>query len=219
MLPSNLLTPTDDDFDRFEERLLDTVMTRHTQQRRRHRTVLAASAVLLLAGAGGTAWVTLATPELRSLSTYCYAEANTDSDVTQVGSPTDQIAADGTATSLAPVVDPAAAAVTNCAAVWAIDLFGVGQNGADSPLQDPGAATALPATPAASDPAATDPAATDPAAGDPAPAAPRLQACLRPDGVYSVFPVAPAEWNPETAQAADPDVFCATVGLQPPFTP
>lgn len=210
MLPSNLLTPTNEDFVRFEERLLGTVATRQTRQRRRHRTVLATTAALLLAGAGGTAWVTLATPELQSLSTYCYAEANTDADVTQVGSPTDQIAPDGTVTSLAPVVDPASAAVTNCAAVWAIDLFGIVENGGVSPLDESTAAAS--AAPSFDAPA-------DPATGDPVPAAPRLQACLRPDGVYSVFPVAPEDWNPETARADDPDGFCATVGLQPPFAP
>ncbi|MBX0298485.1 hypothetical protein K2F54_00650 [Cryobacterium sp. 1639] len=210
MLPSNLLPPTNDDFVRFEERLLDTVATRQTQRRRRHRTVLAAATALLLAGAGATAWVTLATPELQSLSTYCYAEANTDADVTQVGSPTDQVAPDGTVTSLAPVVDPSSAAITNCAAVWAIDLFGIVGNGGDSPLDDSAAAATT---------APLSDALADPATGAPVPAAPRLQACLRPDGVYSVFPVVADEWNPETAQADDPDGFCATVGLQPPFAP
>ncbi|PXA67735.1 hypothetical protein [Cryobacterium arcticum] len=181
MVPSNLLTPTDDDFDRFEERLLHTVETQLVQRRRRHRGIVAAATALLVAGGGVTAWVTLATPELRSLSTYCYSEASTDSAFTQVGSPTDRIADDGTATSLPPVADPAAAAVSNCQAVWAIDFFG-------------------PAAP------------TSPA--PPAPTVPALQACLRPDGVYAVFPVLPGA---ETAD--DPDAFCAAVGLQPPYAP
>lgn len=180
MSPDDRLTPTSDDFDRFEERLLDTLQSRRTRQRRRHRSALAVSA-LVLAAAAGTAWVILASPELRTLSAYCYAEADTGSEFTQVGSPTDRLAPDGSMTSLEPVADPAAAAVSNCAAVWAIDLFGLGTDGE--------------------------------------PATPHLQACLRPDGVYAVFPVPQGAWNPATARADDPDGFCGAVGLQPPFDP
>jgi len=202
MLPSNLLTPTDDDFDRFEERLLHTVDTQLVQRRRRHRGVVAAATALLLAGGGVTAWVTLATPELRGLSTYCYSEASTDSAFTQVGSPTDRIADDGTATSLPPVVDPAAAAVVNCRAVWAIDFFGPGAPAGDAPAPGAGS-TAVPTGSATPTPPAP-----------PVPTVPALQACLRPDGVYAVFPVLPGAEN-----ADDPDAFCAAVGLQPPYTP
>ncbi|WEO75724.1 hypothetical protein BJQ94_09970 [Cryobacterium sp. SO2] len=188
MVPDNLLIPTDDDFDRFEERLLHTLEAQRVQRRSRHRAVAATATALLLAGVGGTAWITLATPELRSLSAYCYAEASTDSTFTQVGSPTDQIDGDGTVTPLAPVVDPAAAAVENCASVWAIDFFGTGTSGL-STVPSGGGET-------------------------PAPASPDLQACLRPDGVYAVFPV-----GSDNVNAGDPDAFCAAVGLQPPFTP
>lgn len=200
MLPNDLLTPTGDDFDRFEERLLRTIDTQQRHRRRRHRAVLGTAAVLLVAGGGTTAWVTLATPELRTQSAYCYAEANTDSAFTQVGSPSDQIAPDGTVATLAPVVDPAAAAVSNCAAVWAIDLFGTGPDAGFTPLSDPGdpAGTAEPSEPSAV----------------PSGRRPDLQACLRPDGVYAVFPVPGTELT-----AADADAFCAALGLQPPYQP
>lgn len=211
MVPSNLLTPTDDDFHRFEERLLHTVDTQLVQRRRRHRGILAAATALLVAGGGVTAWVTLATPELRSLSTYCYSEASTDSAFTQVGSPTDRIADDGTATSLPPVVDPAAAAVSNCQAVWAIDFFGLGAVAGDAPGSG---STGVPSGSATPTPAAPTPPATPTPPAAPVPTVPALQACLRPDGVYAVFPVLPGADN-----ADDPDAFCAAVGLQPPYTP
>lgn len=198
MLPNDLLTPTGDDFDRFEERLLRTIDTQQRHRSRRHRAVLGAAAVLLVAGGGATAWVTLATPELRTQSAYCYAEANTDSAFTQVGSPSDQIAPDGTVTTLAPVVDPAAAALSNCASVWAIDLFGTGPFAGFTPRSDPGdpAGAAEPSEPRAV----------------PSGRRPDLQACLRPDGVYSVFPVPGTELT-----GAGADAFCAALGLQPPY--
>lgn len=197
MLPVDLYTPTDEDFDRFEERVLHTIDSHTVQRRNRHRGVLAASAVLLLAGGGATAWVTLASPELQGLSAYCYADASTDSPFTQVGSPTDRIADDGTVTAPAPVIDPAAAAVSNCTAVWAIDFFGTGTPGP----YDGG-------TPH------SEPASTPSPAAAPAGETPALQACLRPDGVYAVFPVLPGAEN-----AQDADAFCAAVGLQPPYVP
>ena len=131
MLPSNLLTPTDHDFARIEERLLQTIDAQQTHQMNRHRAVALASAVVLLAGGGATAWVTLATPELRATSAYCYSAASTDSAFTQVGTPSDQIAPDGTVTPVSREPDPADAALSNCAAVWAIDFFGGGR-----PLQE-----------------------------------------------------------------------------------
>ena len=113
MLPTDPHSPTDDDFDLLETRLLRTLDAQQTHRRHRHRAVLAASAVLLVAGGSATAWVTRATPELRTLSAYCYAEASTDSAFTQSGSPS---APAGTA-------DPVEVAVANCAAVWNIDFF------------------------------------------------------------------------------------------------
>lgn len=209
MRPGNLPMPTDNDFSRFEQRLLDTISNQLTQRRHRHRSVLAASVVLVLAGGGGTAWVTLATPELQTLSAYCYAEASTDSEFTQVGSPTDQIAQDGAVSTLAPVADPAAAALSNCAAVWAIDLFGTGTHGEYEQRSDPGTSSRSPdPTSAPSSGPALTPLPAPPPAVVPTP---RLQECLRPDGVYAVFPVPVG-----SANADDPDAFCATVGLQPP---
>lgn len=201
MLPTSPFTPTPADFDRFEELLLQTVDTQLVRRRRHHRAIVAASAVLLLAG-GTTAWVALASTELQSLSAYCYSEADTASAFTQVGSPTDQIAPDGTITSVAPVADPAAAAVTNCAAVWAIDLFGTATNDGFEPLNDDGTGAGSTLSP------------TGPPAATAGPITiPRLQACLRPDGVYSVFPVPTGTVNTE------PDDFCAAVGLARPYTP
>lgn len=113
MLPNDQHPPTDDDFTRLEERLLRTVDAQQAHRRHRHRAALAASAVLLVAGGSATAWVTRATPELRTLSAYCYADASTDSAFTQAGSPSAPV---GTA-------DPVDAAVAYCAAVWNIDFF------------------------------------------------------------------------------------------------
>ena len=113
MLPNDPHSPTDADFGRLEERLLRTVDARQAHRRHRHLAVLAASAVLLVAGGSATAWVTMATPELRSLSAYCYGDASTDSAFTQAGSPS------------APVgsIDPVDDAVAKCAAVWNVDFF------------------------------------------------------------------------------------------------
>ena len=204
MLPNDLLTPTNDEFDRFEERLLRTIDSQQSHRRRRHRVALGGAAVLLAAGGGATAWVTLATPELRTQSAYCYAEASTDSAFTQVGSPTDQIAPDGTVSTLAPVVDPAATAVSNCASVWAIDFFGSAPYAGFTPRSDSGfpATTAQP-----SDLGAV-----------PSGRRPDLQACLRPDGVYAVFPL-PGTSRSTSLTADDADAFCAALDLQPPYQP
>ncbi|TFD93984.1 hypothetical protein E3T61_02975 [Cryobacterium lactosi] len=113
MLPTDPQSPTDGDFERLEERLLHTVDAQLAHRRHRHRAVLAASAVLLVAGGSATAWVTRATPELRTMSAYCYADASTDSVFTQTGSPDAQ----------AGIADPVDAAMAKCAAVWNIDFF------------------------------------------------------------------------------------------------
>ncbi|QYF74992.1 hypothetical protein [Cryobacterium sp. PAMC25264] len=198
MLPSNLLTPTDAEFARVEARLLQTIDAQQTHRMHRHRAVAVVSAVLLVAGGGATAWVTLATPELRTTSAYCYSAPRTDSAFTQVGSPSDQIAPDGTVTPAIPNPDPAAAALSNCGAVWAIDFFGGG-----TPIVQP---------PSDGEPAIEG---TETGAdGAPGYVVPPLRACLRPDGVLSVFPVLPSD--PHTDDAAG---FCAALDLQLPYRP
>lgn len=113
MLPNDPQSPTDDDFERLEQRLLHTVDAQQTHRRHRHRAVLAASAVLLVAGGSATAWVTRATPELRTLSAYCYGDASTEAAFTQAGSPDAAVGA----------ADPVDVALANCASVWNIDFF------------------------------------------------------------------------------------------------
>ncbi|ANP72842.1 hypothetical protein [Cryobacterium arcticum] len=202
MLPSDLLTPTDDEFERVEARLLQTIDAQQTHRMHRHRAVAVVSAVLLVAGGGATAWVTLATPELRTTSAYCYSAPSTDSAFTQVGSPSDQIAPDGTVTPAVPIPDPADAALSNCAAVWAIDFFGGGTPVVQPPIDGEPATDGTPS-------------GTETGA-DSAPefVVPPLRACLRPDGVVAVFPVPPSD--PNTDDAAG---FCAELDLQLPYRP
>jgi len=191
MLPSNPLTPTDDEFERVERRLLETIDAQQTHRMHRHRAVAVVSAVLLVAGGGATAWVTLATPELRTTSAYCYSAPSTGSAFTQVGSPSDQIAPDGTVTPAVPNPDPAEAALSNCGAVWAIDFFGGG-----TPIAPPRNDTET--------------------SSDSVPAfvVPPLRACLRPDGVLAVFPVPPTDPNTDDAAA-----FCEALDLELPYPP
>ena len=208
MLHSDLLTPTDGDFDRFEERLFHTIAVTQAQRMHRHRAVIAASAALLLAGGGATAWVTLATPELQDTSAYCYAAADTGSAFTQVGSPSDQMADDGTVSPVSAPADPVDAALSNCAAVWAIDFFG--PPGSESTARNTAGSTEA----GTNDTGTNDTGTNDTGTNGTGVGVPELQACLRPDGVISVFPVPPGDGNVD-----DPDAFCAVVGLQPPYRP
>lgn len=109
-------------FDRIENTLFDRIAGSERARGARHRLIAAASAVVLL-GAGGAAWVALASPQLRATSTYCYAAADTSAPFTQVGSPSESFDDSGTATPVPYPADRFAAALDNCAAVWNVGFF------------------------------------------------------------------------------------------------
>lgn len=191
-------------FDRIEHTLFDRIEGSQRARGARHRLVAAASAVVLL-GAGGAAWVALATPQLRATSTYCYAAADTSAPFTQVGSPGDSFDDQGNATPVPYPADRFAAALDNCAAVWGVGFFEGSFNGdaADNYSSESYSSESEGQVDDADERSV-----------------PNLTVCVRPDQVPAVFPryAEPAtSTGSESSLESDRD-FCLDLGLTSPPT-
>jgi len=139
MISSLPPVPDDAAFARIERDLFAKIDATGTVRAAHHRLVAVGAAAVILAGTGGTAWVTLATQEMRSHTAYCYAQADANSRFTQVGSPSNATGSDGTPVSLSAPQDRFTAAVDNCAAVWSIGFFE-----SATPPKDDGSTYAVP---------------------------------------------------------------------------
>lgn len=187
MNPQSKLPPGPDEFEMMEQRLFTAIEASDKATTLRKRLLAGGAALLLIVGTA-TTWAMRPTTDAQQYSTYCYSAANTSSRHVKIERSTDAPVPSTQPGQANNPADPAAVALEQCASAWRTGAIEQAVTDSSSENKPDNATTA---------------------SNDQLDPVPRLQACVRDNQAFAVFPRAPRDQSP--AQQ-----FCAMVGLEPP---